>query len=76
MMDWSPLHVSLFNTCKINLVSYPLLLRYGSSKLVLLKTDWSANEMSYILMKPDNISESLNALRTLKESGNYPFGLT
>ena len=38
-----------FDTCKSNLVSSPLLLRYDSSNLVFLKTDWSATGIGYIL---------------------------
>ena len=72
-MDWSSFHVSLFNTCKSNIPSSPLFLCYNSSKPVSLKTDWSTNGMGYILMQPDNSSDSLKTLRTLEESGNCFF---
>jgi len=56
IIAWSPSTISFFIDCKTNIVSSPLLLRYGSSKPVFLKTDWSANGIRYILMQPDNYS--------------------
>ena len=76
IMAWSPSTISLFIDYTTNIVSSPLLLRYGSSKLVFLKTDWSANGMRYILMQPDNCSESIQALAILEESGDCTFELS
>ena len=59
-----------------HIVSSPLLLRYDSSKPVFLKTDWPANGMGYILMQPDNYSESIRTLAILEESGDCTFELS
>ena len=75
-MAWSPQNISLFIDCKTNIVSSPLLLRYDSSKPVFLKTDWSANGMGYILMQPNNCSESIRALAILEKSGDCTFKLS
>ena len=62
IMAWSRSNISLFVACKSNIISSPLLLRYDSSKLLFPNTGWSTNGMGYILMQPDNCSESIRAL--------------
>ena len=48
-----------FCSCKYNLVTSPLLLRFDSSRPTFLKTDWSAGGMGYIIMQPDDSPDSL-----------------
>ena len=38
LISWTPTLISLFDTCKINFITSPLLLRYDSSKPVFRKT--------------------------------------
>ena len=47
--------------------------RFDPSKPVFLKTDWSAAGMAWILMQPDDSSESCAAMQLLKETGENNF---
>ena len=76
VMAWSSSNISIFVSYKSNLISSFLLLRYDSSKLVFLKTGWSANGIGHILMQPDNCSESLLSLKFLEDSGDCSFELS
>ena len=76
IIAWSPSNISIFIDCKTNIVSSSLLLRCDSSKPFFFKTDWPANGMGYILMQPDNYSESIRTLAILEESGDCTFELS
>ena len=60
---WTPELKRLFESLKHDVTSSPVLARYDSSKPCFLKTDWSSRAMSFILMQPDNSSESSAALK-------------
>ena len=75
-MVWSPTLISLFFQCKNNLTTSPLLLRFDGSKLVFLKTDWSATGMEFIVIQLDNSPESLLELHHLSNTGECRFDLT
>ena len=55
ILAWNPTLIPLFHDCKTHLITSPLLLRYDSTKLTFLKTDWYAGGMGYILMQIDDI---------------------
>ena len=76
IMAWTPFLITLFDSCKQHLVSFPLLLRYDSSKLVFLKTDWSTGGMGYILMQVDDFPQSIEAVQTLENTGDFLFNLS
>ena len=76
LLDWSPQLIEVFEKCKNNLVTSPLLLRYDSSKLTVLKTDWSAGSMGYILMQPNNSPDSIAAIETLQSTSECLFDQT
>ena len=76
IMAWTPFLITLFDSCKQHLVSFPLLLRYDSSKLVFLKTDWSTGGMGYILMQVDDFPQSIEAVQTLENTGDFIFNLS
>ena len=73
LMAWSPDLVQLFADTKSMITSSPLLARFDPSKPVFLKTDWSAAGMAWILMQPDDSSESCAAMQLLKETGENNF---
>ena len=50
IISWTPSLITLFDDCKNQLVTSPLLLQYESSKPAILETDWSTGGMGYILM--------------------------
>ena len=62
IISWTPFLIVLFNYCKQQLYTSPLLVRYDSSKSVFLKTDWYTGEMGYILIQADASPQSLLAL--------------
>ena len=68
--------IVLFNYCKQQLYTSPLLVRYDSSKSVFLKTDWYTGEMGYILIQADASPQSLVALILLKDTSEYTFDLS
>ena len=76
LIAWSPSLISLFRSCKSNLITSPFLLRYDSSKPDFLKTDWSASGMGYIIMQSDNSQEFVKALRHLVSKGECLFELS
>ena len=63
-------------TAKNNLVTSPLLLRYDSSKPTTFKTDWSTGDIEYILMKTDDVSQSLAVIQLLEDIGECTFDLS
>ena len=73
LMAWSPALIQLFEDTKSMITSSPLLARFDPSKPVFLKTDWSAAGMAWILMQPDDSSESCTAMQLLKETGENTF---
>ena len=76
LLACSPQFIDVFENCKTNLVTSPLLFRYDSSKLTFLKTDWSAGGMGYILIQPDNSPASIAAIKLLESIGECLFDLT
>ena len=76
LLTWSLQLINVFEKCKINLVTSPLLLRYDSSKPTFLKTDWSACGMGYIPIQPDNSPESIAAIEELQFTGEFIFDQT
>ena len=54
LLPWPPQLIEVFNNCKTNIITLPLLLRYDSSRPTFLKTDWFTGGIKYILMQPDN----------------------
>ena len=50
LLAWSPQLIDVFENCKTNLVTLPLLFRYDSSKHIFLKTYCSTSGMEYILV--------------------------
>ena len=60
---------------KGNVTSAPILTRFNPDKPTFLKTDWSAEVMGWILMKPFGYKESIKAIPLLKTNGKYNFDL-
>ena len=50
--EWKPDLIRLFDKCKKNIASSPVLVRCDSEKPVFLKMDWSTEGMEYILFQP------------------------
>ena len=57
-MAWSPDLIQLFEDMKKCITSYTILARFHPIKPVFLKTDWSAEGITWILMHPDDDKES------------------
>ena len=72
---WTTELLDLFKLCKPNITSSPVLTRFDSNKPALLKTDWSAEGMGYILLQPDNSVETVVATKLLLETGECLFDL-
>ena len=64
-MSWTSSLLDLFGSCKSNIDTSPLLLHFDSSRPTLLKIDWSAGGMGYILMQPDDALDSLVTIKHL-----------
>ena len=75
-MSLIPSLIKFFCSCKSNLVTSHLLLRYDSSRPRFLKTDWSADGMGYILMQPDDSLYSLAAINHLAAIGEFLFDMS
>ena len=75
-MSWTPSLIILFDDCKNQLVTSPLLLRYDSSKPAFLKIDWSDGGMGYILMQADEPPQSLTSLTLSEDTGECTFDLS
>ena len=59
LLAWTPTLITLFHDIKVPLTSSPVIARYDPSKLKLLKTDWSAKGMGWILMQPADDEDSI-----------------
>ena len=68
--------ITLFDDCKNQLITSPLLLRCDSSKPVFPKTNWSTGGMGYILMQADESPQSLAVLTLLEDTGECIFDLS
>ena len=76
IMGWTPPLIKLCCDCKFNLISSPLLLRYDSSRPTFLKTDWSAVDIGYIVMQPDDSLDSLAFIKHLAATGDCLFDVS
>ena len=76
ILAWSPQIVDVFENCKTNMTTVLLLPQYDSSKPIFFKTDWSADGMGYILIQPENLSESIAAIKYLESTGEWISDLT
>ena len=74
-MAWSPQLIELFEDIKICITPSPVLARFDPDKPTILKTDWSARGMSYILMQPASDPQSIAATKLLLETGELTFDL-
>ena len=68
-MAWSPALMQLFKDIKTCITSLPVLNIYDPDKPTLLKTDWSAEGMGFILMQPANDKVSTKVTANLLKSG-------
>ena len=76
LIFWTSKLISLFDACKANFVTSPLLLRYDGSKSAFLDIDWSADGIGYILTQHDESPQSLAAIKLLETTRKYTFDLT
>ena len=72
---WSTELRELFYLCKTNLTTSPALARFDLNKLTFLNTDWSAEEMGYILLQPDDSDEAIAATKLLSTTEECLFDL-
>ena len=72
---WTTDLLDLFQLCKTNLTSSPVLARFDSNKPAFLNTDWSAEGMGYILLQPDDSVEAVSVTKLLLETGECLFEL-
>ena len=75
-MSWTPSLIKTNCSCKSNLVTSPLLLRYDSSRPTFLKTDWSAGGMGYILMQPNDSPDSFVVITHLAATDECLFDMS
>ena len=72
-MAWTPEMISLFQLMKKEMTSSPVLARYDSTKPTFLKTDYSALEMAYIIMQPEDSDEARLATKKPENEGICDF---
>ncbi len=70
---WTEEHIEAFNTIKTALTRDPCLARYDSSLLTVVKTDWSAIGMGFILMQPFDDAASKRAVTILESTSEFTF---
>jgi len=75
IMGWTTKLIQLFEDLKIGITSSPVLSRFDPRKPTILKTDWSARGMSWILIQPADDDASVKATATLKKIGEFLFDL-
>ena len=75
IMGWTPKLIQLFEDLKIGITSSPVLSRFDPSKPTILKTDWCARGMSWILMQPADDDLSIAATKLLLKTGEFLFDL-
>ena len=73
---WTPDLIALFDDMKSKITSSPIIRRYDTKLPTFLKTDWSSFGMGWILMQPADDKESLEAIKTLDNTGECLFDLT
>ena len=76
ILAWTPASIQLFEDMKACITSSPVLARYDPSKPTMLKTDWSAEGMGFILMQPADDNESKTATAQLQKNGTCLFDLS
>ena len=76
IMNWTPSLIKMFCSCKSNLVTSPLLLRYDSSRPTFLNTNCSAGGMDYILMQPGDSLDSFASIDHSAATGEYLFDIS
>ena len=74
-MGWTTELIQLLKDLKVGITSSPVLSRFDPSKPTILKMDWSARGMSWILMQPADDDASVKATDTLKNTGEFLFDL-
>lgn len=74
-LAWTVDLLSLFSELKIAITSSPLLARYDPAKPTFIKTDWCALGMAWIIMQPDDSTESKTATQLLLDKGICNFDL-
>ena len=75
LMAWSPDLIKIFEDMKKCIKSSPILARFDPTKPVFLKTDWSAEVMTWTLMQPADDKESNKAANNLVPAGECDFDL-
>ena len=76
VLVWSAELSSLFTDLKKNITSSLVLARFNPLKLTFLKTNWSREDMDWILTQPTDDEESIRAATILRKTGKYLFDLT
>ena len=74
-MAWTPYLIKLFEDVKICLTSSLVLAQYKPNKTIFLKTDWSVEGMSWIMMQPTDDKKSIAATILLLETGECKLDL-
>ena len=76
IIGWTSPLINLFCDCKTHSVPSPLLFCLESSRPTFLTTDWSAGGMDYILIHPDDSSDSIAVITYIADTGECLFGLS
>ena len=76
IMGWTQSSIHLFENCKTNIVTFPRILRYDSSKPTFLKIDQTTGGMDYMLMQLDDSFASSAAIKYLSLTDECSFELS
>ena len=69
IMAWTPVLIQLFHDIEVYITSSPVLDIFDPNMSTLLKTNWSAAGMGWILMQPADDEESISAMKLLSAVG-------
>ena len=70
---WTPSHLAIFNEMRNALLDDPCLNRYDHHKLLVLRTDFSADGFGYVALQPGDDEASLSAMHTRMRGGDFLF---
>ncbi len=70
---WTPAHLAVFDKMRKAILDDSCLKRYDHRKLLVLRTDFSADGFGYIALQPGDDEASLSAMHTCMRGGKFLF---
>ena len=70
---WTPTHLAIFDEMRKSILDDPCIKRFDHRKLLVLRTDFSADGFGYVALQPGNNDASLSAMHTRMRGGDFLF---